>query len=202
MDTRKELRCLSILLAGGILVGCSADDPVAPAGRSDVSLAGPEIVDISGTWNWSNVEKLTAPAFVAGMFGIPVEGPITRFRCRSSGTMTLSQVGNFFGGPVERTAISCVTAGGIVFVPPPAFSPSFFDLEDGTIRGKSIGFVFGGSPLPTPSHGVISNVEDGAATALRATGRTIVPGHPKSPLPQDPPPAGTSTMIRWEAVRS
>jgi hypothetical protein len=48
---------------------------------------------------------------------------------------------------------------------------------------------------------VVSASVGGVATILKGTGRTVVPGHPHSPVPLDPPPAGTSTMIAWEAIR-
>lgn len=201
-SARATKAVFSVLLAAGLFMGCSEDGPLAARESVSGPLGLAAIVDVSGIWNWSNVEELTVPVFVAEIFGLPIEGPITHFRCESSGTMTLFQVGASFSGPVDRTTISCLTNGGIAFVPPPAFSPPFFEIEDGRIVGKSIHFVFGGAPFPTPSHGVISGTEHGTATALKATGRTIVPGHPKSPLPQAPPPAGTSKMIQWEAERA
>jgi hypothetical protein len=188
-------------MASGMLWNCSGEAPLGPptSGRA-LNDAG-AIPNIGGSWNWSSVVKLTVPDFVAQMFGIPVEGPITHLECESSGTMVLIQLGSSFTGSVQRTLITCETKGGFVFVPPPAFSPLAFNVEDGTIQGRSIHFTFGGAPLPTPCQGVIVEIEAGVATALKATGRTIVPGHPQSPLPLGPPPAGTSKTISWEAVR-
>lgn len=201
MKANPNVLILATMLAA-LIASCSdqVSDPTAPTSRSSPSPSA-ALVDVSGLWNWSNEERLTMPEIVAAMFGIPPEGPITQIRCESSGTMVLTQVGSSFSGPAERTSISCETKGGFAFLPGPQFAPVFFDVEDGRIRGNSIHFVFGGAPLPTPSHGVVSASVGGVATVLKGTGRTIVPGHPHSPVPVDPPPGGTSTMIAWEATR-
>ena len=193
---------LAVALMGALLASCSGEGPLATRSTDGQSLetAG-AVADVSGSWTWSNVEQLTLPDFVAAMFGLPVEGPITHVICESSGTMQLTQAGASFSGSIERNAASCETKGGFDFMPSPDFSPPFLDVVDGSIQGRSIHFTTVGGPLFAPHQGVISEVESGVATALKATGRTIVPGDPKSPVPLDPPPAGTSKTISWEAER-
>lgn len=193
---------LLTLLAATLLVRCSDEGPLATPFSDGQSLEGAgAVADIGGSWDWSNLEQLTLPVFVAEMFNIPVEGPITHVRCESSGTMEITQIGASFSGSLVREAATCETNGGFDFVPPPDFSPSSLDLVDGSIRGRSIRFTTVGGPLFSPYHGVLSAIESGVATAMKATARTIVPGHPKSPVPLDPPPAGTSKTISWEAER-
>lgn len=198
---RPRILHLAIVLFGALALGCSGEGPLATSSAADRSLQAAVVPDLGGAWSWSNVEQLTLPAFVAEMFGIPVEGPITHVRCEGSGTMTLNQVGTSFDGVIVRTDTICRTKGGFEFEPSPGLSPPASDVVDGTIRGRSIHFMTVAGPLFSPHHGTIAAVENGLATELRATGRTIVPGHPQSPVPVDPPPGGTSKTILWEAVR-
>ena len=187
---------LSVLLLGGC-----APDALGPD-LPDVRQAGVAgAVDVSGSYEWTSVTRLSVPGWVAELFGIPVEGQITQLSCESSGTMSLQQDGASFEGSAVRTAIICETRGGVSFVPAPGFALPAFDIDDGVIHGLALEFTFGGAPLPTPAHGTVAQFEDGMAMVLRATGRTIVPGHPHSPIPASPPPAGTSKLISWQAVR-
>jgi hypothetical protein len=196
---------LLIVVTSALLVSCSGDSPLA---TMEVPETGPlrkagSVPDISGEWEWNGVVQLTMPLFVAQfIFGIPPEGPVTHVRCENSGEMTLIQIGAEFGTAPGDPAIqiaTCETKGGLVFSPPPMAVAPFLEVV-GSIRGKSLDFLFG-TDFPCPFHGVISEVEGGVATHLKATGRCIVPGHPQSPVPMDPPPAGTSKTTSWEAVR-
>jgi hypothetical protein len=74
-------------------------------------------------------------------------------------------------------------------------------VKDGGLTGHAVKFRFVAGDLSCPYDGVITDVDQGMATALRATGRCIIPGHPQSPVPLDPPPAGTSKTIVWTATR-
>ena len=188
-------------VAAVLLTACSDGVLLATAPVNDhAARISTEAISVAGDWNWSSTEQLTVPDWVAAMFGMPSEGPVTRLVCESSGTLELIQNGSTFSGSGEQTSITCETGGGEVFVPPAEFSPPFFSVVEGTIRGRSIQFVTGG-PLPSTKRGVISAFDGGVAEALSATGRTIVPGHPQSPIPAEPPPGGTSKTLSWEAVR-
>jgi hypothetical protein len=188
-----------------LLIGCSGPDIASPFDEwADApAMAVAAVPDVSEAWNWTRVEHLTMPAWVAQFVaGIVPEGPVTQAYCESAGTMNLSQSGATFSGPAAQTWISCVTKGGHEFQPPG------WDLEiavvDGRMKGSSIQFSFNSAtPAPCPHHGVISAVTGGKATALSASGRCFVPGHPKSesPIVLLPPPAGTSKTLAWEAVR-
>ena len=86
-----------VTMLAALIASCSdqVSDPTAPTSRPSPSPSA-ALVDVSGLWNWSNEDLLTMPEFVAVMFGIPPEGPITHIRCESSGTMVLTQVGSSF----------------------------------------------------------------------------------------------------------
>jgi hypothetical protein len=210
-----RVRLLFTLIAASFLsVACSGDarpglQPTSfPAGlaaasalpaTSPANASSPS--DVSGAWTWSSTAHLTAPPFVAEfIFGIPPEGPITQLRCDSSGTMTLAQTGTAFSGSATQAAI-CETGEGHVFVPPPAAVPPSMAVADGRLTGHALQFRFVAGDLPCPSEGVITEFDQGMATAFRATGRCIIPGHPQSPVPLDPPPAGTSKTTVWTATR-
>ena len=206
---RKEARMsdtrtlLALALTAAILpLGCSDGDPVGverdvPPGAVAASIHA--VPDVSGTWNWSNEERLRMPPFVAGLVGIVPEGPNTHARCESLGSMTLSQSGDTFDGNATKSFNSCVTKGGQLFQQPGAV----FQIE-GRIAGMTMDFSFSTPTVaPCPHHAVISANENGVAVALSGTGHCILPGHPQSEssLAQDPPPGGTSKTISWEAVR-
>jgi hypothetical protein len=199
-----RLRSIPVFLAVAPLWlgGCSADDatgpvPGDPAGLAFTQATGP--VDISGEWSLSRILQVTAPDWVAELiFGIEPEGPVTVFWCESVGSMTLSQAGSEFTGAAAWASNECETRGGQVF------SAGFPPITiDGQISGRSLPFDWiepGG--LVCPQHGRIGDLANGVAGHLSGTGRCIVPGHPLSPVPLDPPPGGTSKTLMWEAVRS
>jgi hypothetical protein len=199
-----RLRSIPVFLAVAPLWlgGCSADDatgpvPGDPAGLAFTHATGP--VDISGEWSLSRILQVTAPDWVAELiFGIEPEGPVTVFWCESVGSMTLSQAGSEFTGAAAWASNECETRGGQVF------SAGFPPITiDGQISGRSLRFDWiepGG--LVCPQHGRIGDLANGVAGHLSGTGRCIVPGHPLSPVPLDPPPGGTSKTLMWEAVRS
>ena len=199
----------SLLLSGTaalLLAGCTmtpaGSEPqslttLPPTAASAVQPGSPP--DLSGAWNWSNVEVLRMPTFVAMMVGIKPEGLNTQARCESAGTMTLVQTGASFSGSAARTFNACETKGGQTFQQP----GTAFQVSNGRITGSSIRFSFDSPPVtPCPHQAVISAVEGGIAGALIGTGRCIVPGHPQSdsPLQLDPPPGGSKT-IEWTATR-
>lgn len=200
---RRSLLTLLAVLSPAALVSCESETtPTAPVDEALRLAHYAATIDVSGLWNWDRVELLSYPVWVADMFGMPQEGPITHIRCEGSGTMELVQTGASFSGSHDLTSITCETNGGIVFTPPPEFAPPSSAVENGVVKGLSIHFRESSGPLFGEYHGTISEAEDGVATALQITGRTIVPGHPKSPVPLDPPPGGTSKTISWVAVRS
>lgn len=205
---RKIARVLILGAAVPALAGCSGTGPTEPrpeAGGPEVapvssSAQAAMIADVAGSWIWTSEEHLTFPAFVAQVIiGIQPEGPTTTARCTNVGTMTLIQSGASFTGTANRTAHECVTKGGQIFQDPGAFAP--LAIEDGEIRGRSFRLLLLAGPLACPHHGSVSNVQNGVATALKGGGRCIVPGHPKSGAPLDPPPLGTSKTLDWQALR-
>lgn len=192
-------------------LGCTA--PATDAGQPSPNLTAPAAPsaltaaaappDLSGAWNWSRVEHLTLPAWVAALVvGIEPEGPITQVTCEGSGTMTIDQSGRTFSGTATQTIHGCETAGGQQFQSPGASDPIV--VADGRISGRSIHFRFESPTVkPCPHDATISEIHAGTAVALTGTGRCFVPGHPKSesPIALDPPQAGTSKTVRWKAVR-
>lgn len=199
----KSTRTLTCLALAAALAACGErTGPFEPPAAIMAGVGPASIADLSGSWNWSRVELLTMPPFVAQLlFGIAPEGPVTKMTCEGSGELTLNQMGSTFSGVQTLLSATCETKGGIVFVPPPQASPILSDIVEGEIKGRSIHFVSVADILGCPHNGVISGVNGGTATGLKATGRCIVPGHPHSPVPMDPPPAGTSKTVSWEAVR-
>jgi hypothetical protein len=200
--------CLALGLTTGLLPACSDRSPVGvEAGPVEPQLmaqafatAGQSVPDLSGAWNWSNVEVIRMPEFLVLMLGLTPEGPNTLTRCKAAGTMTLVQTGAEFSGTAMKTFDACQTKGGQSFQRPD--SPHF--VEDGRISGKSAHFSFSAAIVsPCPHRAVISAVQDGVALALSGTGHCFVPGHPRSesPLELEPPPGGTSTTLSWEAWR-
>ena len=206
MRARLMFSCIATL----VLAACTSDrqnpsrpmsiSPIAPSGQSAV--VAPLIPDLSGSWNVSGTGYLTLPPFVAPIFGIEPEGPITHLRCEGSGTMQLVQSGSTFNGSFTRTAVTCETGGGLVFVPPPTAFPPTLEVADGVITGRGLHFLLGSvAGLGCPHNGAITNVDAGTAMEIRANGRCIIPGHPQSPAPLDPPPAGTSHDTGFVATR-
>lgn len=195
---------LALGLGAAALAGCADADVAGPgdaaSGASSVATSAAP-ADVGGTWNWSNLEQLRMPPFIAAMVNIAPEGPNTHARCRSAGVMTLVQTGATFQGTAVRTLNECTTNGGQQFQQPGAV----FQVEDGRIRGASLHFSFSSFLVrPCPHQAVVKTASQaGTAMALRGTGHCVLPGHPRSdsPLPFDPPPGGTSTTLRWEAVR-
>jgi hypothetical protein len=200
------------------LVACTGDDPalhrpaavspvaptasaVAPSTQSAVVASA--VPNLSGAWNWQGAGHLTVPASdVQRLFGIEPEGPVTHLRCEGAGTMQLVQSGTTFSGLATRTFASCETGAGHVFVPPPSAGSNSLPVAEGLITGRAVHFLLGGvAGLGCPHNGSIKDVEAGSATEIRANGRCIIPGHPKSPVPRDPPPAGTSHDTSFVATR-
>ena len=159
--------------------------------------------DVSGSWNWSGTGHLTVPSSdVERLLGILPEGPITHLRCESTGTMELSQTGPTFSGLATRSTTRCETGGGRVLELPTATFPNTLPVVDGLITGRAVHFLLGAvAGLGCPHNGAIQDVVEGVATELRATGRCIIPGHPQSPVPRDPPPGGTSHDTSFVATR-
>jgi hypothetical protein len=184
------------------LAGCSPDEMAGPVPDGPAGLVLPQAagmpIDISGAWDLSRTHQVTAPDWVAELiFGIEPEGPVTLFRCVSSGSMNLTQAGGGFAGTAAWTSNLCETKGGQVF------SAGFPPITiEGEIRGGSVRFDWTeAGMLICPHEGVIMEVEGATAVHLSGTGRCVLPGHPLSPVPLDPPPAGTSKTLGWDAVR-
>jgi hypothetical protein len=204
----------TFMLSATVLIvsvaGCSEADrgvmePVGnlavPTGPS--ALVTDAVPDVSGSWNWSGTGHLTVPSSdVERLLGILPEGPITHLRCDASGTMELSQMGRSFSGSATRNTSRCETGGGRVLELPTSTFPNALPVAEGRIRGRAVHFLLGAvAGVGCPHNGVIQGVDEGAATELRATGRCIIPGHPQSPVPRDPPPGGTSHDTSFVAVR-
>ena len=161
------------------------------------------VMDVSGVWEWSDVSRLTLPRSVAILSGIEPEGPITHARCEAHGSMTLSQAGSTFSGVASAMSQRCVTHGGQVFSSPDAGLPKA--VAGGEINGMGLRFSFANSLItPCPHQAVVSEVQNGVASALSGGGRCFVPGDPQYAGPLPPPPAGeggTSKTLSWEALR-
>jgi hypothetical protein len=191
-------------------VGCSRADRVASGalGTPAVPTVPAPIVtssipDVSGSWNWSSAGHLTIPdSEVERLLGIEPEGPITQLRCEATGTMEVSQAGTIFNGSATRKTSRCETGGGRMLELPTATFPETLPIVEGLIKGRAVHFLFGAvAGLGCPHNGAIQDVVEDVARELTATGRCIIPGHPRSPVPRDPPPAGTSHDTRLVATR-
>jgi hypothetical protein len=207
------MRATSVVSAAALvvfLVACSRADrvasgtqatPAVPIGPS--ALVTSPVPDVSGPWNWSGTGHLSIPASeVKRLLGIEPEGPITHLRCEATGTMAVSQAGTVFNGSATRSTGRCETGGGRVLALPTATFPATLPIAEGLIEGRGVHFLLGAvAGLGCPHNGAIQDVVEGVATELRATGRCIIPGHPQSPVPRDPPPAGTSHDTSFVATR-
>lgn len=200
---------IAVIAAAALLSACRGVEDAPQGSALSAVPTGPSAIkpspaSVSGSWNWSAIEHLTVPPFVAQvLFLIEPEGPVTQLRCESSGTLMLVQSGTSFSGTGTQAAV-CETGGGHVFVSPPSGTAPSVAISDGRITGNALRFVVnpGGGDLACPFQGRITEADGATAMALRATGRCIVPGHPQSPVPLDPPPAGTSKTLQWVATRS
>lgn len=188
-----------------LLAGCSNDAitgiPHETSTEPRVSAAAhAAIQSVDGEWNWSSVEEVAFPPFLAAMLGVVPEGHLTRARCESSGPMTLQQSGTLFEGTAEKSTNICMTTGGQPFTQP----ATLFTITDGKLAGKTLHFSFSSATVtPCPHRAIVTAADAGVAVALSGKGRCILPGHPRSesPLSLDPPPQGQSRTVAWEAVR-
>lgn len=148
---------------GLTLAACSETPPTAP--RNLDLAAKPAPIDVSGTWNWSEVAKGLIPEELAvDVFGIQPEGKATHFICHDAGTLVFTQNGTSLEGFLTQEG-TCTTRGGQVIdntFPDPVFGVV------GTVHGNSITFDFG-DPI-CPYHATLE-VEDGIAVAMSGTGR-------------------------------
>jgi hypothetical protein len=166
-----------------------AEPPAAPSLQAALSAA-----DLGGSWTYERELIITAPPWVAELiFGVQPEGSVTRLRCEDTGTLVLNPDGAAtFTGSATKQAGSCTTAGGQTSI------SGFPDIlvVDGIVRGQSVRFTWlEDGFLVCPYHAVVSG------DAMNGTGRCVVPGHPQSPVPADPPPAGTSKTVSFRATR-
>jgi hypothetical protein len=199
-------RFIALLGLAAVAAGC-ADDPVGPgpAAAPDPAHDAAGLAatpDLSGEWSFARVVKLSLPDWAAReIFGIEPEGPMTHLRCESGGTLEILQDGDGFHGTAYIDGTECETGGGYHFSRPAGMAT----LTDGNIVGRSLDYIWDGDgpgPVFCPTHGVVAGASDGTATSMAGSGRCIVPGHPSSPAPVDPPPGGTSKVLHWEAWRS
>ena len=194
-------KLVGLALGAALTTGCSEDgvtDPSVLQLGDPASVAGSPM-DIGGEWSWSKTEQLTFPAWVAAMFGIDAEGPVTRGTCAVSGTMTVEQTGSTFTGEVATVEQGCVTTGGQPFL---EGGGTVGPIIDGRIRGRSIFMQRFGNGVVCDFHAVASEIEGGIASLLDGGGgNCLVPGHPQNPLPFPPPPGGTNIVMTWTAVR-
>lgn len=202
-----RLRRLAGILGAVWLTACSESGPLhMSAGPSEER---PEVfqtevasfADLDGDWTWTSEEHLTFPDWVAvAIFGIQPEGPTMSARCENEGTMSLDPSGPGFTGELLFTAHECVTRSGQTFQDPGAFVPR--EIVDGILSGRSLRMLVDSPLVDCELHAVIGDAVGGLAVALDGGGRCIVPGHPQSELSVPPPPAGTSKILHWNAVRS
>jgi hypothetical protein len=157
-------------------------------------------LDLSGDWSWRAEHQLTFPDWVANfVFGIDPEGPTTIARCEEIGDLTLIRTGSTFAGTLLTTRDRCTTRRGQDFEDPGGGVPTL--IEVGDIRGRSVTLLLKGPLVDCVYRGVITTGDGGQPTTMEGTGRCIIPGHPKSSAPLDPPPAGTSKTLSWSARR-
>lgn len=183
---------LAPLAAAALLAGCQ-ESTLAPD-EAVASLSAAVSADVDGSWSFTRVVQLTAPEWVArDVFGVEPEGPMTHIRCETDGSMEIVQSGTTFSGMAAMDN-SCRTHGGQVY----ERVVSDILIVDGLIRGRSLEWTFiEDGFLICPHHAVLA-----VAGTMQGTGRCIVPGHPQSPLPVPPPPAGTSKTTSFTAWRN
>ncbi|HEX6309002.1 MAG TPA: hypothetical protein VFZ69_12485 [Longimicrobiales bacterium] len=178
------------------LTAAACGDTAGPTGPDEVTVSGSAVyaADAGGSWTFQRELVLTAPEWVAALvFGIQPEGSVTHIECADAGTLHLVQTGAALSGSATITGGTCTTRGGQAFTMP---QPGIV-IPEGTVAGTSVRFVWvEDGYLPCTYHLVLSG------TSLDGTGRCVVPGHPQSPVPADPPPAGTSKVVSFSATRS
>jgi hypothetical protein len=181
------------------LAACSSDQVAGPEDGLSMALdaSAAQSVNVDGVWNISRVVQITAPDWVAVLiFGVAPEGVVTHILCETTGTMELFQDGETFHGTAQGTTSNCETHGG---QSTSGGGSADIVIVDGTIDGRSIKFDWlEDQMLVCPYKLVVSSDGD----RLSGTGRCIVPGHPQSIVPLDPPPGGTSKTLNFEATRA
>ncbi|WP_412069166.1 hypothetical protein [Rubrivirga sp. IMCC43871] len=155
-----------LLLALALVAGCSDAAPTA----SDLADARP-VLDVSGTWDWSEVTHIRATPFAAeAVFGVTPEGPVTRLSCPSAGTLTVTQTGETFSGTSTQAPAVCTTHGGQTA---PAPFPPTLDIA-GEVRGRRLRFTFETGGFPCHYRGRL-RASGGSPTEWRARGSCEVP---------------------------
>jgi hypothetical protein len=180
------------------LAACSSDQLAGPVDGLSMSMGGSatESVELNGVWNITRVVQITAPEWVAVLiFGVVPEGPITHILCETTGTMELRQDGDTFDGTAQGTTSACETRGGQSFS---SGEGAEIEILNGAINGRSVTFDWLEDRTVLCPYKLAIAAD---ADRMSGTGRCIVPGHPKSPVPMDPPPGGTSKTLRFEATR-
>jgi hypothetical protein len=175
------------LLAALSVAGCASDvvspPPSALAPRVTASArGGAPVIDLSGTWVWSETVTTIIPPFIASILGITPEGPVTHATCYDAGILTLVQSGRTFVGTATQTA-TCTTRGGQQYQPP---FPSTLEVLDGRIDGRSLEFTFSGD---CPYHGSAS-LAGGVVVGIGGTGKCAVDLHP-----------ALLKTVTWQATR-
>jgi len=190
-------RRLAVTVAAIILSACSAENPSAPQGSSLRGAAGgsasfdaQSFVDVSGTWNWSELAFLRLPPEVAsGAFGIVPEGPLTHATCVDVGVITLAQSGATFTGNVTQLA-QCETTRGQTFDPIGPF-PAQLPLDDGLLVGRSFSFeLYAGNGIICTYRGAVT-VQNDVAVSMQGVGACQVPGL-----------SGISQSVEFKATRT
>jgi hypothetical protein len=192
-------RATAILASAMLLSACDAQtggpaDPVGAAGSLQAAVAT-ATADVTGTWTYERELKLTLPPWAAELvFGLVPEGPVTHMACSGTGTLELVGDGASFSGTVASGPGECTTRGGQV---PASGGASSVVIVDGVVHGHSISFTWlEDGYLPCPYQAVVSG------DVMSGTGRCIIPGHPQSPVPANPPPGGTSKTVSFRATRN
>ena len=168
--------------------------PETVLGPSALQTAGkPAAPDVSGTWEWSEIQNFLISADLAVLNGIAPEGPYTYVTCHNSGIMVFDQDGSSFTGVAGQDG-DCETRGGQEFAFDLPFP--FIPIVDGRVSGRTMHFGFS-SPL-CPYRGVLEF--DGGEVAGIGGGGT---GQCRPPFSLDgtPPVDNLAITSRWEATR-